>query len=57
MKKIIIFFLPVLLLTACVNNLDDYNVDTKKATVVPAVTLFSNALKGMIDVIVTPSVK
>ena len=56
MKKIIIFFLPVLLLTACVDSLDDYNVDTKKATVVPAVTLFSNALKGMIDVLVTPSV-
>jgi hypothetical protein len=56
MKKIIIFVLPIFLLTACVDSLDDYNVDTKKATEVPAVTLFSNALKGMIDVIVTPSV-
>jgi hypothetical protein len=56
MKKIIIYILPIFLLTACVDSLDDYNVDTKKATVVPAVTLFSNALKGMIDVITTPNV-
>jgi hypothetical protein len=56
MKKILIFFLPVLLLTACVDSLDDYNVNSKKATVVPAVTLFTNAQKNMIDVIVTPNV-
>ena len=56
MKKLIIFFLPVLFLTACVDSLDDYNVDSKKATVVPAVTLFTNSLKNMIDVLVTPNV-
>jgi hypothetical protein len=56
MKKIIIILLPLLWLTACVDSLDDYNVDSKKATVVPAVTLFSNSLKGLIDVIVTPNV-
>lgn len=44
------------MLTACVDSLDDYNVDTKKATDVPAVTLFSNALKGLIDDVTTPSV-
>lgn len=56
MKKLIIFFLPVLLLTACVDSLDDYNVDQKRATVVPAVTLFSNALKGLADTLTTPNV-
>jgi hypothetical protein len=30
MKKLIILFLPFLLLTACVDSLDDYNVDTKR---------------------------
>lgn len=56
MKKLIIFFLPVLLLTACVDSLDDYNVDQKRATVVPPVTLFSNALKGLADTLTSPNV-
>ncbi|MCF0049962.1 SusD/RagB family nutrient-binding outer membrane lipoprotein [Dyadobacter sp. LJ53] len=56
MKKLIIFFLPVLLLTACVDSLDDYNVDQKRATAVPPVTLFSNALKGLADTLTSPNV-
>jgi hypothetical protein len=56
MKKLIILFLPFLLLTACVDSLEEYNVDEKRATVVPPVTLFSNALKGLTDVLTTPSV-
>jgi hypothetical protein len=56
MKKLIIFFLPVLLLTACVDSLDDYNVDTKRPSVVPAVTLFSNALRGLADTLTSPNV-
>lgn len=56
MKKLIIFFLPVILLTSCVDSLDDYNVNQKKASDVPAVTLFSNALKGLTDVITSPNV-
>jgi hypothetical protein len=56
MKKISILVASIFMLTACVDSLDDYNVDTKKATEVPAPTLFSNALKGLIDDITTPSV-
>ena len=56
MKKSLVIFLSFLLLTGCVDSLDDYNVDTKKATAVPAVTLFSNALKGLADAITTPNV-
>lgn len=56
MKKIIILFLPFLLLTACVDSLEEYNVDEKRASVVPAVTLFTNSLKGLADVLTTPSV-
>ncbi|NIJ53297.1 SusD/RagB family nutrient-binding outer membrane lipoprotein [Dyadobacter arcticus] len=56
MKKIIIFLLPVVLLASCVDSLDDYNINEKKATVVPPATLFSNSLKGLADVLTTPSV-
>ncbi|MCE6990224.1 SusD/RagB family nutrient-binding outer membrane lipoprotein [Dyadobacter sp. CY323] len=56
MKKLIIFLLPVVLLASCVDSLDDYNINEKKATVVPPATLFSNALKGLADVLTTPSV-
>jgi hypothetical protein len=56
MKKSLIIFLSFLLLTGCVDSLDDYNVDTKKAPTVTAVTLFSNSLKGLIDALVTPNV-
>ncbi|MCF2444642.1 SusD/RagB family nutrient-binding outer membrane lipoprotein [Dyadobacter sp. CY345] len=56
MKKLIILFLPILLLTACVDSLEEYNVDEKRASAVPAVTLFTNSLKGLADVLTTPSV-
>jgi hypothetical protein len=56
MKKSLIIFLSFLLLTGCVDSLDDYNVDTKKAPVVTPVTLFSNSLKGLIDALTTPNV-
>ena len=56
MKKSLVIFLSVLLLTGCVDSLDDYNVDTKKAPVVTPVTLFSNSLKGLIDALTTPNV-
>jgi hypothetical protein len=56
MKKLIIFILPIMLMASCVDSLDDYNINEKKATVVPPVTLFTNALKGFADAITTPSV-
>lgn len=43
-------------MTACVESLDNWNVDQKKATSVPPRTLFTNALKGIIDVVTTPNV-
>lgn len=56
MKRIIVFILPIVLLTACVESLDDWNVDQKKATNIPPRTLFTNALKGIIDIVTTPNV-
>ncbi|MET7256702.1 SusD/RagB family nutrient-binding outer membrane lipoprotein [Dyadobacter jiangsuensis] len=56
MKKLIILFLPFLMLTACVDSLDDYNVDTKRPSTAPPVTFFSNALKGLADTLTSPNV-
>jgi hypothetical protein len=57
MKKIFWFCLPaVLLATSCVKDLeDDYNIDPKKATVVPPATLVSNAQHVLTNTITTPS--
>ncbi|MBT1703125.1 SusD/RagB family nutrient-binding outer membrane lipoprotein [Chryseosolibacter indicus] len=58
MKKILMMVLPFVLLTACVDSLDDWNIDQKRAPVgtAPAGTLFTNALKGLTDILITPSV-
>lgn len=48
--------LPIVLLTACVDSLDDYNIDQKKASAIPPRTLFSNALKNLTDALTTPNV-
>jgi hypothetical protein len=56
MKKIFWFCLPAIMLaTSCVNNLeDDYNIDPKKPTEVPPVTLVSNAQYVLTNTITTP---
>ncbi len=56
MKRIFIYILPLLLTTACVESLDDWNVDQKRASVVPARTLFTNAIKDITDIVTTPNV-
>lgn len=56
MRKIIALIIPVFLSVSCVNSLDDWNVDPKSATKVPAGTLFSNAQVGFANAMVTPSV-
>src|SRR5687767_4827934 len=56
MKKISIILMSVVLLTACVDSLEEYNVDQKRSSTVPTRTLFTNAIKGITDVLTTPSV-
>jgi hypothetical protein len=56
MKKILILFLPVALVSACVDTLDDYNIDQKRAAIVPAGTLFTGAVKTFTDLLTTPDV-
>lgn len=56
MKKILMIVLPLVLLTACVDSLDDWNVDQKRASSVPARTFFTGATKNVIDQLTTPNV-
>jgi len=56
MKKILMLVLPIVLLTACVDKHEDWNIDQKRASVVPARTLFTNALKNVTDALTTPNV-
>jgi hypothetical protein len=56
MKKILMIVLPFVLLTACVDSLDDWNVDQKRASAVPPRTLFTGALKNITDALTTPNV-
>jgi hypothetical protein len=56
MKKVIYFIFTIVLLTACVDNLDDYNVDQKRASTAPPKTLFTASVKALTDWITTPSV-
>jgi len=46
----------MVLMASCVDSLDDYNVDQKRATEVPPATLFTGAVKELTDVITTPDV-
>jgi hypothetical protein len=56
MKTLIKILLSFTLLTSCVDSLDDYNIDVKRASDVPPRTLFTNALKGITDILTTPNV-
>ena len=56
MKNRLVIFLAVVLLSSCVDSLDDYNIDQKRPSSAPAPTLFTSALKNLADAITTPSV-
>lgn len=56
MRRIYTILIAGALFSSCAKNLDDYNIDQKKATVVPAATLFTAAQKSFADVLTSPSV-
>lgn len=57
MKSLIkLLILPLVFLTACVDSLDDYNIDQKRAPVVPAEPLYSAAVRSLADILTTPNV-
>ncbi|RSK24280.1 SusD/RagB family nutrient-binding outer membrane lipoprotein [Hymenobacter metallilatus] len=57
MKKSLLLILPALVLaTSCVDTLDDYNIDPKRPSSVPATSLVSNAELSLTRTLVSPSV-
>jgi hypothetical protein len=56
MKKLFIFSICALSLTACTKSIYDYNEQTKAAGQVPAPTLFSNAVRNLSDVLTSSNV-
>jgi len=59
MKKILVLlFLPVMLVTSCVDTLDDYNISQKSAPSgsVPPSMLVSSAIRNFADQLTSPSV-
>lgn len=55
-KNIYILLLSMVLITSCVDSLDDYNIDQKRPSTAPPETFFTNALKQLADAITTPNV-
>jgi hypothetical protein len=56
MKKIYVILVAAAFLSSCAKNKGDYNIDQKKATDVPAPTLFTAAEKNLTDILTTPNV-
>jgi hypothetical protein len=58
MKKIIIpiLLLGILLISACTNDISSFNEETKRASVVPPGSLFSNSVKTLSDGLASASV-
>ncbi|MCZ2339971.1 MAG: SusD/RagB family nutrient-binding outer membrane lipoprotein [Chitinophagales bacterium] len=57
MKKFLIYIcLPILVITSCVNSLDDYNVDSKRPSKVEAGPLFTYSVKAVNDLLCSNNV-
>lgn len=56
MKNTFRILLAAFLVTGCVDSLDDYNIDQKRASEAPPRMLFTSALKNLTDILTTPNV-
>ena len=56
MKKIIAYSSLILIMVSCTKDISRFNKETKNPAVVPAETLFSNAVRNLTDGITTPNV-
>ena len=56
MKKILLMFIPVLMVASCTKDITRFNEQTKQAAKVPAGTLLANSIKNLSDVMASASV-
>jgi hypothetical protein len=56
MKKIFILTISLAILASCADSLEDWNVNKKAASVVPARTFLTGAQKNLSDILTTPNV-
>lgn len=56
MKRILIYTSLLLLAGSCTKDISRFNDETKKAAAVPSATLFSNAVRNVVDGITSPNV-
>src|SRR3954471_19887024 len=56
MKKLIIAFLPLLLVVSCKKDLSSLNIDPKNPAVVPSSSLFTGAQKTLTDLLTSSNV-
>ena len=48
MRHLIIIFVSLMLITSCVDSLDDYNIDQKRPSTAPAETFLTASVKLLI---------
>jgi hypothetical protein len=56
MKRILLLFIPAMLLTASCSDLDDYNIDPKSAVEVPGATLVTSAQRSLARTVTSTNV-
>src|SRR6187397_1353217 len=56
MKRILIYTSLLFLAGSCTKDISRFNDETKKAADVPSATLFSNAVRNVVDGITSPNV-
>ena len=56
MRKLAIAFISLVMITSCVDSLDDYNIEQKRPSTAPAETFFTASTKLLSDLMATPNV-
>jgi hypothetical protein len=56
MRKLAIAFIALVLVSSCVDSLDDYNIEQKRPSTAPSETFFTASVKLLSDLMATPNV-